>query len=68
MKSIPEPPNISSSPPLPYIALTTEGAIHGERGQLERGRFNIRVSGGITDLGKVVIDAQSFAKPDSEKQ
>jgi hypothetical protein len=42
--------------------------IDGQRKQLENGRLIVRVGDPLTDLGEVVIDADSFAKPESENE
>ncbi|WP_442511623.1 hypothetical protein SH528x_003305 [Novipirellula sp. SH528] len=42
--------------------------IDGQRRQLENGRLTVRVADPVTDLGEVVIDAESFIKPDSENE
>ncbi len=58
---------------VPLRLFHEHGGIHsivlqGERRQIDRGRINVRVSKGTIDLGDVVIDTQSFTRPEPEKQ
>lgn len=58
---------------VPLRLFYEHGSIHsvridGERRQLENGRFSVRVADPVTDLGDVVIDAESFTKPESRNE
>ena len=42
--------------------------IGGQREKLRNGRLTIRVGRSATELGDIVIDAESFTKPESEDE
>lgn len=46
----------------------TSVRINGLRNELKNGRLSIRVGGAVTELGDIVLDADSFTNPKSKEE